>query len=578
MADIEKFARATVAVTLWDDNPADVDLLGFDAVVAPVLAALRQPDLDPITVGVHAPWGGGKSSLLHLIESAAESKWIVVRTSPWEYEDQLDVKGQLIAEVLAAIQGQVKATEDITDRFAKLFRRISWSRVGLAVAKGALTMQWDPEKLVDAFTPMKEDGPQSLADFRREFAALIGKLPYVDRVVVLVDDLDRCLPEAVVATLEAIKLFLSVKKMAFVIAADQDMVRDGIAASLAGTNRSETFAEHYLEKIVQLPVSLPRLSPVESEAYIGLLLTRAENGGAGFEALVAHCADRRRKNLAPLLGDLDGLAVKPSEATLQLAAQLNDGLLPSKRGNPREIKRFLNAFGVRSQIATTRGLTITPPIMIKMLLLEERYRKDFETLVALPDAERSRLLRDWEAWGRGETDVRPDEISELSRAWAGSEPRLAEEELNPYITLAATLVAASLGAALTDELRTFVRQLLSETETLRDEAKEAVGKRPAEDQRQVASALLDEARRAGEDGIVFIVQALISIAVATPDLASDLAREIHQRLWRQLDAASAYDVANSDVPDFVQIARDLANDDQVVPGVREAAGIAMEGK
>lgn len=90
--------------------------------------------------------------------------------------------------------------------------------------------------------------------------------------MVLVDDLDRCLPDAVTATLEAIKLFLSTEKMVFVLAADQDMVRDAISVSLDGARRGDIFAQRYLEKIVQLPIALPRLSAADAEAYIGLLI------------------------------------------------------------------------------------------------------------------------------------------------------------------------------------------------------------------------------------------------------------------------------------------------------------------
>jgi hypothetical protein len=56
------------------------------------------------------------------------------------------------------------------------------------------------------------------------------ELSGVERLVVLVDDLDRCLPETVIETLETMRLFLAVPKMAFVIAADEDRV----AAALRG--------------------------------------------------------------------------------------------------------------------------------------------------------------------------------------------------------------------------------------------------------------------------------------------------------------------------------------------------------
>src|SRR3546814_13240077 len=59
--------------------------------------------------------------------------------------------------------------------------------------------------------------------FREEFEELLRRAD-IDRLVVLVDDLDRCLPETAIETLEAIRLFLFVPKAAFVIAADEGMI------------------------------------------------------------------------------------------------------------------------------------------------------------------------------------------------------------------------------------------------------------------------------------------------------------------------------------------------------------------
>ena len=73
----------------------------------------------------------------------------------------------------------------------------------------------------------------TLQGFRDEFDSLMAELKEIDRVVVLVDDLDRCLPDTVVAALEAIKLFLSVRKMGFVIAADRRLVTLAIATRYA---------------------------------------------------------------------------------------------------------------------------------------------------------------------------------------------------------------------------------------------------------------------------------------------------------------------------------------------------------
>ncbi len=407
VSDVANGATAAgLRAGLWDDNPATKDLLGFDVVVDAVIAALREARLDPVTVGVHAPWGGGKSTVLELIAAASDKNWLVIPTNPWEYDDQLDPKGVLITEILTRLGTEVAKDERLTDEVKKLIKRVSWSRLGVAMASGILTMNWDPEKIVNALNPSDpQDGPQSLAEFRGEFEKFVVALPNVDRVVVLVDDLDRCLPDAVMATLEAIKLFLSVKGMAFVIAADQDMVKNAIQANLERSNRSQVFAENYLEKIVQLPVPLPRLSPDDAEAYIGLLLAHTEIGDDQFDVLVTHCSDRRRANLAPYLSDLDDLPAKPSDDTLTRASQLAEGLSADQLSGPRGIKRFLNAYGIRSEMAKSRGLEVRPAVMVKLLLLEERFRGDFDALAATPPGDRSDFLKRWEAWGRSVPDA-----------------------------------------------------------------------------------------------------------------------------------------------------------------------------
>jgi hypothetical protein len=314
-------ALAAALVTLWDDNPTTVDLLGFSTVVAPIMSALTAPGLDPLTVGVYGPWGSGKSTVLELLEQRlrGDRKYVVVRTDPWEYEDHRDVKGTLIGTVLGELERHVDAGRTRSQRakgmIQQLAKRVSWARIGSAVSRGVVTMQWDPATLLDAFS-LKSEERRDLVGFKTDFAELLAELTEVERVVVLVDDLDRCLPEAVVQTLEAIKLFLSVRKMAFVIAADDTLVRDAIAMRLPQSTRSERIAAAYLEKIVQIPVSLPRLPAHDAEAYVGLLLATRGWDRSKLDQLVRHCETRRASSKAPLLGELDELGKLAGRWTL----------------------------------------------------------------------------------------------------------------------------------------------------------------------------------------------------------------------------------------------------------------------
>ncbi len=68
---------------------------------------------------------------------------------------------------------------------------------------------------------------KAVREFSTDFEALINKSKQ-GRIVILIDDLDRCLPRHIIDNLEAIKLFLNVPKTAFVIAADQYIVSNAI--------------------------------------------------------------------------------------------------------------------------------------------------------------------------------------------------------------------------------------------------------------------------------------------------------------------------------------------------------------
>lgn len=211
---------------LWADDPALDDLLGFDAVSQPVVEAARRDGLLPVTIGVYGPWGSGKSTVLSGVRKSLgfNRSVVVVPVNPWEYDAGVDVKAELIGEILTALrQAQTDEqtfTAKATEMLTNLVKRVRWSKaIGLA-AKAQAGVPASPEQFIDLFAMNPQDPLDardwSLAGFRREFDALLSSIDDLERVVVLVDDLDRCLPEAVVAIFEGIKVFLAVPKMAFV--------------------------------------------------------------------------------------------------------------------------------------------------------------------------------------------------------------------------------------------------------------------------------------------------------------------------------------------------------------------------
>src|SRR5690606_9379093 len=140
--------------------------------------------------------------------------------------------------------------------------------------------------------------------------------------------------------LEAIRLFLSAEGMSFVIAADEDRVAEAIQQKLktaAPKDEDEDPAKLYLHKIVQTTIPLPALSRFDTEAYLFLLLAKAETGDdeAEYAALVSRCDELRIDG-----GSLDDLEVEEGSALaehLVTATRLTPILYEKFHGNPRRI-------------------------------------------------------------------------------------------------------------------------------------------------------------------------------------------------------------------------------------------------
>jgi hypothetical protein len=565
---------------LWDDNPSLLDLLGFDAVVDPIVAAVGATNVDPLAIGVHSPWGGGKSTVLNLLEARLREQpsFVVVRADPWQYDNHEDVRGDLIAEVLDQLGSRFGARDAIKNRITGLVRRLSWARIGLTLGKGALTMQWDIDELMKAFTPRGRTDDLSMAGFREQFTKLIEDLPSVQRVVVLVDDLDRCLPSAVMASLESIKLFLAVPKMAFVIAADQEMVRDSIAVSLGETNRSSAFAVRYLEKIIQLPITLPRLAITDAEAYIGLLLSAVDGADeTSLKALCEHCAQRRNDGLLPLLGGLGSLGWQPGEETLALAAQLAEGLSADRLANPRQVKRFLNAFGVRLIIARSRNIEIEPAVLVKLLLLEDLHRSSFETLAGKAVPDRAAFLGAWQKWASdaapGEGDM-PEGVSAETRHWAASPPGLADKNLAQYLDLAASLFNVRAGEQASDAVIRLVNDLLGEGETVREAALTGLAALTEPEQRAAMEFAFRQGRRLTD--IDVLLEMTIRWADKTHGLADLVAAAAEEMLHRLGPGVPASIGGSPLISRYQHILQRLASETTIDTMVQTAARMELE--
>ena len=534
-----------MSLPLFDDNPAEEDLLGFDAVAEVVTRVVTSGSLDPVTVGIHSAWGGGKSTALNLIAARLESVGhiVVVRIDPWEFENTEDLRGTLIAQVLNELEGRIE--KDVVEpsvrdkaiaKLNDLRRRIAWGRVAQVLVTSAVKLSPDIPGLIEALTPKPREaaddggaeGPQGMAGFRDQFGSLMTEVGGITKVVVLVDDLDRCLPPTIMGTLEAIKLFLSVKKMAFVIAADEDLIRAAIDVQMEGAAKGG-FAKLYTEKIVQLPVSLPLLSVEQAEAYVALLLCRnaGELTGEDLGKVVAASNERRRAGTAPYVVAGDGAAPGPSAKHLALAASIAKGSSADVWRSPRAIKRFLNAFAVRNHLAHAAGAGLPVDVLLKLYLLELRYLAEFQLLTQLSSGERTTLVAAWEEWGRGERDAPPEGVGTATRLWAGTEPYLDGRgpEIERYLSVAATLHSdVRFGGAINAKQLAMIEQLSHPSDATRAAALEGLEALEPDDQAVIISGLSEQLTRMNDPE--HAIDSLAAIAARMPAHADAISRAL----------------------------------------------------
>ncbi len=398
-----------------NDREADRDLLDFTPYTETLVDIVRdENNHGPLVIGLFGTWGSGKTSLMHFVEHALQhpssenvQQFRIVWFDAWKYEKEESLWRALLLRVVDALRDRNEEGEDTTsfnrrqrieNLEQRLYRDVEWEE------KAGITIDWaklgrfglgGAIKLSFAFVPGlshlvetvksaqgalgKAEGINDLFDtFRRnvvthhqaqlnsieQFQNEFGKLvqQYVisqnQRLVVFIDDLDRCLPEKAIEVLEAIKLFLDVKGCIFLLGLDQDVIARGIKVKYRGFASASANDEsaipidgvQYLEKIIQLPFRLPKIEPQEMKPFIKNLLEFSD----------VRCADVFAEGLET---------------------------------NPRKVKRAINIFLFVSRLAERRKLRISQVRLAKVIVIYHNHPILYDRLRKNPA-----LLRDVEKY------------------------------------------------------------------------------------------------------------------------------------------------------------------------------------
>lgn len=368
-------ASANVNVSVNDfkiilDSPSGSPALGF-AQTAQALKEIIEGSDPQFVVGIFGTWGSGKTTLMRAIErQLTPSKSIALQFSAWRYEKEpnliiplLDVVREGLiqwADKNKSLERQAVATATtVGNAITSLLAGLSF-KIGLP---GALELSYKAnESLVKAKELDEKEReakvPRSFyhAAFRAledSFEEFLGTPGAPDRIVVFIDDLDRCLPQGALDVLEAMKLFFDLEGFIFVVGLDQSVVersidlkyRDSPSPTATGSaDGIQIRGADYVKKIFQVPFSVAPVAITQLDEFLNAVYAESTLPQAQIKAF--------REQVTPHLRYI----------------------VAESAVNPREVKRYLNAF--------TLGVKIKPYLEsnVTLALQTIAFRRDWDTV------------------------------------------------------------------------------------------------------------------------------------------------------------------------------------------------------
>ncbi len=382
---------------LLSDRAADRDLLDFTPYTQTLLDIIRDPNTQgPLVIGLFGTWGSGKTSLMQFVRDDlsrdVRRRFRLAWFDAWKYEKEDALWRALLLRVVDNLRDRDDKGADVTLEPLKsdiarleqrLYRDVEWEekggltvdlpKLGKAAAAGAIKLSFamlpgfatEVVKAAQAALGKAEGTDEFLAafdrnviehhqaqlrsieQFQREFEKVVAEriVAQGERLVVFVDDLDRCLPEKAIEVLEAIKLFLDVKGCIFLLGLDEEVVTRGIKVKYRDFAVTEPGSENripidgaaYLEKIIQLPFRLPRIEPDRMKPFI-------------------------------------------IQAAPSLEARCADVFAVGLQTNPRKVKRAVNVFLFLDKLAQARRLAIQPVRLAKVVVIYHSHQLLYKQL------------------------------------------------------------------------------------------------------------------------------------------------------------------------------------------------------
>jgi len=310
------------------DAPADEDRLLFTD-YGKVLAQLCQSCETPMTIGIHGSWGTGKTTLLKLVEKELEdspSSFQIIWFNAWKFQHEEEPWKAMILLLFDALEKKIRILKRAKLELRKIFKRISLPVLTKEIINLVVLKKIDLGEIenIDKFNK-KVYAIASLADL---FSLFVREtLKDDERLVIFIDDLERCSREQSLEILEMIRLFLEFPNCIYLIAFDKNKILEGLRKT---KKLDMTEAQDYLDKMLQISFALPRLTNTAISQFV------------------------------------DSLDIRTSFKDIYYFGKM---IACGTENNPRKIKRLLNFLELQMRIHEIRGFQADPLTLAKVNIL-----------------------------------------------------------------------------------------------------------------------------------------------------------------------------------------------------------------
>ena len=267
--EVDRYQRGLIIT----DDIAVEPILDFD-LYRDAIVTIIEKSYPKFTIGIFGDWGTGKTTLMNTIDESLKefkNEIITVRFETWRYEREEQF---VLIPLLKTIAFALPEEKEFTNLKQKLKR-------------GAVNFLKKTPDIISSIISkyVNEDvgtiSKQAFDSFKEEFNSKMELLAEVDRdtlyfdgfeeikneinkirkdkhdfrIVVFIDDLDRCSPKKSLEVLESIKVFLGMEGFIYVVGLSYDIVTKLIDIEY---EKNGVKGEEYIKKIIQIPITLPK--------------------------------------------------------------------------------------------------------------------------------------------------------------------------------------------------------------------------------------------------------------------------------------------------------------------------------